>query len=222
MTIRPGERVGFVGATGAGKTSIMNLVTRFYDVTEGALIIDGKDIREWPLDVLRRSIGIVQQDVTLFSGTIIDNIRFFQTDISEERVKEACRLVGAEPFILRQPLGYETILSERASTLSAGERQLLSFARVLIFDPRILILDEATASLDSRTEEVLQKAIHRVSAGRTLLVIAHRLSTVQQMDTICVLDKGKIVEIGSPGELISQQGHYWRLHQAGIMLEEIA
>ncbi len=222
MKIHPGERVGFVGATGAGKTSIMNLVTRFYDVTSGALIIDGKDIREWPLDVLRRSIGIVQQDVTLFSGTIIDNIRFFQAEISEERVKEACRLVGAEPFILRQSLGYATILSERASTLSAGERQLLSFARVLIFDPRILILDEATASLDSRTEEVLQKAIHRVSAGRTLLVIAHRLSTVQQMDTICVLDKGKIVEMGSPGELISQQGHYWRLHQAGMLLEEVA
>lgn len=222
MIIHPGERVGFVGATGAGKTSIMNLVTRFYDVTSGALIIDGKDIREWPLDVLRRSIGIVQQDVTLFSGTIIDNIRFFQTDISEERVKEACRLVGAEPFILRQSLGYATILSERASTLSSGERQLLSFARVLIFDPRILILDEATASLDSRTEEVLQKAIHRVSAGRTLLVIAHRLSTVQQMDTICVLDKGRIVEMGAPGELINQQGHYWRLHQAGMLLEEVA
>ena len=222
LTIRPGERIGFVGATGAGKTSIMNLVTRFYDVTAGALIIDGKDIREWPLDVLRRSVGIVQQDVTLFSGTIIDNIRFFQADIPEERVREACRLVGAEPFILRQPLGYETILSERASTLSAGERQLLSFARVLIFDPRILILDEATACLDSRTEEILQKAIHRVSAGRTLLVIAHRLSTVQQMDTICVLEKGKIVERGTHDELLNREGHYWSLHQAGMLLEEVA
>jgi ATP-binding cassette, subfamily B, multidrug efflux pump len=216
LTIRPGERIGFVGATGAGKTSIMNLVTRFYDVTAGALIIDGKDIREWPLDVLRRTVGIVQQDVTLFSGTIVDNIRFFQDDIPEERVREACRLVGAEPFILRQPLGYETLLSERASTLSPGERQLLSFARVLIFDPRILILDEATACLDSRTEEVLQKAIHRVSAGRTLLVIAHRLSTVQQMDTICVLEKGRIVESGNHDELLDRQDYYWRLHQAGM------
>ena len=222
LTIKPGERVGFVGATGAGKSSIMNLVTRFYDVTSGAVIIDGKDVREWPLDVLRRTIGIVQQDVTLFSGTIVDNIRFFQSGISEERVREACRLVGAEPFILRQPKGYETILSERGSTLSAGERQLLSFARVLIFNPKILILDEATACLDSRTEEVLQQAIHRVSAGRTLLVIAHRLSTVQQMDTICVLEQGRIVESGTHGDLLRRQGYYWRLHQAGILEEEPA
>ena len=222
LTIKPGERVGFVGATGAGKSSIMNLVTRFYDVTSGAVVIDGKDVREWPLDVLRRTIGIVQQDVTLFSGTIVDNIRFFQSGISEERVREACRLVGAEPFILRQPKGYETILSERGSTLSAGERQLLSFARVLIFNPKILILDEATACLDSRTEEVLQQAIHRVSAGRTLLVIAHRLSTVQQMDTICVLEQGRIVESGTHGDLLRLQGYYWRLHQAGILEEETA
>ncbi len=222
LLIQPGERVGFVGATGAGKSSIMNLVTRFYDVTSGAVIIDGKDVRHWPLEALRRSVGIVQQDVTLFSGTILDNIRFFQSHISEERVREACQLVGAEPFILRQPLGYDTILSERGSTLSAGERQLLSFARVLIFDPRILILDEATASLDSRTEEVLQKAIHRVSVDRTLLVIAHRLSTVQQMDTICVLEQGRIVESGSHDELLRLEGHYWLLHQAGLLLDEVA
>jgi ATP-binding cassette subfamily B protein len=222
LTVKPGERIGFVGATGAGKSSLMSLVTRFYDVTSGAVVIDGTDVREWPLEALRRSVGIVQQDVTLFSGTIIDNIRFFQDEISAERVKEACRIVGAEPFILRQSQGYDTILSERAGTLSAGERQLLSFARVLVFAPKILILDEATASLDSRTEEVLQQAIHRVSQGRTLLVIAHRLSTVQQMDTICVLEQGRIVESGSHAELLRWQGHYWQLHQSGILLDEAA
>jgi len=222
LVIEPGEQVGFVGETGAGKSSIMNLVTRFYDVTSGSVVIDGKDIRQWPLEKLRRAVGIVQQDVTLFSGSIIDNIRFFQPHISEDRVREACRLVGAEPFILRQPLGYNTILSERATTLSAGERQLLSFARVLIFDPRVLILDEATACLDSATERVLQNAIQRVSLGRTLLVIAHRLSTVQQMDRICVLSEGRIVEQGSHDELLLQRGEYWKLHQSGMLLDEAA
>lgn len=222
LLIDAGEQVGFVGATGAGKSSVMNLVTRFYDVTEGAVVIDGKDIRQWPFEELRRTVGIVQQDVTLFSGTIMENIRFFQSDISEERVREACRLVGAEPFILCQPQGYNTMLSERATTLSAGERQLLSFARVLIFDPRVLILDEATACLDSATERVLQNAIQRVSVGRTLLVIAHRLSTVQQMDKICVLIEGRIVERGTHDNLLLQRGEYWKLHQSGMLLDEAA
>jgi len=220
LEIRPGERVGFVGATGAGKSSLMNLVTRFYDASAGRVVIDGKDVRDWPLEALRNTIGIVQQDVTLFSGSVLDNIRFFQEGIAEERVREACRLVGAEPFILRLAQGYHTQLSERAATLSAGERQLLSFARVLVFDPRILILDEATASLDSRTEEVLQRAIHRVSAGRTLLVIAHRLATVQEMDRIIVLDQGRIIESGTHDDLLVRGGHYWQLHQSGILLDE--
>lgn len=222
LTVRAGERVGFVGATGAGKSSLMNLVTRFYDVTTGAVFIDGRDVREWPLAALRETVGIVQQDVTLFSGTITDNIRFFRQDISVERVRAACRLVGAEQLILKQPHGYDTIMSERGSTLSTGERQLLSFARVLVFDPKILILDEATASLDSNTEAVLQAAIHQVSLGRTLLVIAHRLSTVQDMDTIVVLDQGRIVETGNHHELLQRQGHYWQLYQSGMLLDEAA
>jgi len=220
LTIPPGSKTGFVGASGAGKTSLLNLVARFYDATAGAVLVDGKDVREWPLEALHRTVGIVQQDVTLFSGSIIDNVRFFRTDIPEERVREACRQIGAEGFILRLPNGYETHLSERGSTLSSGERQLLSFARVLVFDPQILILDEATASLDSRTEAIVQEAIHHVSVGRTLLVIAHRLSTVREMDTIFVLDKGKVVESGSHTELMQLQGHYYHLHRSGVMLED--
>lgn len=222
LEIKPGERVGFVGASGAGKTSLMNLLARFYDVTEGSLKIDGRDIKEFPLAVLRKNVGIVQQDVTLFSGSVIDNIRFFRTDISEARVVEACRLVGADAFIRRLPEGYQTIMSERGSTLSFGERQLLSFARVMVFDPKILILDEATASLDSVSEAVLQEAIGKVSVGRTLLVIAHRLSTVQQMDYIVVLDHGRIVESGNHEELLKQGGFYRKLHQSSILLENVA
>lgn len=218
LEIRPGERVGFVGATGAGKSSLMNLATRFYDPSRGVVSIDGKDLRAWPLAALRQSVGIVQQDVTLFAGSLLDNIRFFRAEIPARQVKEACRLVGAEPFILRLPQGYDTVLSERAATLSAGERQLLSFARVLVFDPRILILDEATASLDSQTEAILQAAIHRVAQGRTLLVIAHRLATVRELDTIVVLDHGRIVETGSHEQLLQRQGAYWRLHCLGQLL----
>jgi ATP-binding cassette subfamily B protein len=220
LVIAPGKKVGFVGASGAGKSSLMNLAARFYDATAGIVSIDGRDVREWPLAKLRKTVGIVQQDVTLFSGTVTDNIRFFRPEIPEERVMEACRLVGAEQFILRLPQGYETPLSERGSSLSAGERQLLSFARVLVFDPQILILDEATASLDSETEAVLQNALQCVSQGRTLLVIAHRLSTVQEMDDIIVLDQGRIVESGNHGELLAHQGFYWSLHQSGILLDE--
>ncbi|NTV82293.1 MAG: ABC transporter ATP-binding protein [Chlorobaculum sp.] len=222
LTIKPGERVGFVGATGAGKSSIMNLVTRFYDVTSGMVSIDGVDIRDWPLEQLRHTVGIVQQDVTLFFGTVIDNVRFFRNDIADEEVISACRLAGADALIRRLPQGYETLLSERGSTLSAGERQLLSFARVLLFDPRILILDEATSNLDSGTEEVLQQSVHRVSEGRTLLVIAHRLSTVQEMDTICVLDQGRIVEKGTHHELLEKDGYYRKLYRSSMHLETAA
>jgi ATP-binding cassette subfamily B protein len=215
LRIPAATKAGFVGTSGAGKTSLMNLTARFYDVISGSVLIDGKDVRDWPGEALRQTVGIVQQEVTLFSGSIMDNVRFFRQDISDDRVKEACRKVGAEGFILRLPQGYSTVLAERGSTLSSGERQLLSFARVLVFDPKILILDEATASLDSGTEEILQQAIHRVSEHRTLLVIAHRLSTVKEMDIIIVMDKGRIVEQGSHAELLVRKGYYWRLQQSG-------
>ncbi len=215
LTIPQGSKTGIVGASGAGKTTLMNLLARFYDVTEGAVLIDGKDVREWPLEELRNVVGIVQQDVTLFVGSIIDNVRFFRGDIPVERVREVCRLVGAERFILHLPNGYNTLLPERGNSLSSGEQQLLSLARVLVFDPRILILDEATASLDPKTESAVREAIHRVSMGRTLLVIAHRLSTVREMDTIVVLHKGRIVETGSHSELMHKQGYYHYLHQSG-------
>jgi ATP-binding cassette subfamily B protein len=156
----------------------------------------------------------------LFSGTVLDNIRFFRPEITQNQVAAASRLVGAEPFILRLPQGYNTLISERGRTLSSGERQLLSFARAMVFNPRILILDEATASLDSESEAVLQEAIHHVSYGRTLLVIAHRLSTVQQMDYIIVLDQGKIVERGNHKELLRINGFYERLHRSGVLMEK--
>ncbi len=220
LKIKPGDRVGFVGASGAGKTSLMSLLARFYDTTGGSVIIDGKDIRKWPIADLRRTVGIVQQDITLFSGSVVDNIRFFRNEISRERVIEVCKLIGAHHFISKLPNGYDTVLTEKGATLSFGERQLLSFARVMVFDPKILVLDEATASLDSETESILQQAITQVSEGRTLLVIAHRLSTVQQMDYIVVLDNGHIVEKGSHEELLENDGYYNKLHKSGVLVNE--
>jgi len=222
LNIKPGDSVGFVGASGAGKTTLMSLLARFYDTTGGSIIIDGQDIKKWPLAKLRQTVGIVQQDITLFSGTVLDNIRFFRNEISPERVIEVCKLIGADGFISKLTKGYDTLLSERAATLSFGERQLLSFARVMVFNPKILILDEATASLDSETEAILQEAITKVSKDRTLLVIAHRLSTIQHMDYIVVLDDGIIVEKGSHEELLDNDGHYNLLHKSGVLVEELA
>jgi len=215
LSIQPGERVGFVGASGSGKTSLMNLLVRFYDCTGGSISIDGHDIRQWPVADLRRTVGMVQQDITLYSGTVLDNIRFFKTDIPRERVIEVCERIGADPFIRRLTGGYDALLSEKGSTLSFGQRQLLSFARVLVFDPKILILDEATASLDSETESVLQEAIGKVSENRTLLVVAHRLATVQAMDRIVVLDNGLVVEQGTHDELLALRKHYFKFYLSG-------
>ncbi len=213
LHIRPGEFVGIVGTTGAGKSSLVNLLARFYDVKKGSVQIDGVDIRRLRLDSLHRIVGLVQQDPFLYSGTILDNVRLFHEDISRESVIDACRQVGAEPMIMRLKDGYDTRLSERGSGLSAGERQLISFARILVFKPKILILDEATANLDTHTERLIQQALDRVSRGRTTLVIAHRLSTVMHADRIIVMKGGMIVEEGAHDALMAQDGYYAELHR---------
>ncbi|WP_284638684.1 ABC transporter ATP-binding protein [Paenibacillus silviterrae] len=213
LHIRPGEMVGIVGTTGAGKSSLMSLLCRFYDVREGSILVDGTDIRDIPQAVLHRMIGLVQQEPYLFSGSIIDNVRLFDENISREKVIEACRFVGADVLIERLKDGYDTRLSERGSGLSAGERQMISFARIVVFEPKILILDEATANLDSHTEQLVQSALQVVSQGRTTMVIAHRLSTIMQADRIIVMRQGRIVEEGTHRQLLDKQGYYEQLYR---------
>jgi len=209
--VEAGEFIGIVGTTGAGKSSLVNLLTRFYDVRQGSVCIDGVDIRKLPLETLNRMVGLVQQEPFLYSGSILDNVRLFDVSISREAVIEACRLVGAGPMIERLPGGYDTRLTERGSGLAAGERQLISFARIVVFQPKILILDEATANLDSHTEVLIQHALEQVSQGRTTLVIAHRLSTIQSADRIIVMKHGRIVEEGSHEGLVEKKGDYAEL-----------
>ncbi|MCK9859897.1 ABC transporter ATP-binding protein [Paenibacillus sp. ATY16] len=213
LHIRPGEMVGIVGTTGAGKSSLMSLLCRFYDVNEGSVQIDGNDVRHIPQAELHRIVGLVQQEPYLYAGSIIDNVRMFDESISREDVIRACEFVGADQLINRMTGGYETKLSERGSGLSAGERQLISFARIIVFRPKILILDEATANLDSQTEQLIQRALQVVSEGRTTIVIAHRLSTIMHADRIIVLSHGTIVESGTHAELIEQQGVYEELYR---------
>lgn len=212
FVINPGETAAFVGATGAGKSTIINLLTRFYDIQKGQILIDGVDIREYSKEQLRSNIGLVLQDVFLFTGTIKDNIRLNRQDISDQRIKEIAQYVNAHKFIQRLPSKYEEEVMERGSTLSAGQRQLLSFARALAFDPAILILDEATANIDTETEELIQEALPRLFSNRTSIVVAHRLSTIQDADKIIVLHKGKIREMGNHQELLKQQGIYYNLY----------
>jgi ATP-binding cassette subfamily B multidrug efflux pump len=213
LHIRPGEMVGIVGTTGAGKSSLMSLLCRFYDVHQGSIQIDGVDIRTIPQSKLHRIIGLVQQEPFLYSGSIIDNVRLFDETISREQVIEACTFVGADTLISRLKDGYDTLLTERGSGLSAGERQLISFARIGVFEPKILILDEATANLDSKTEQLVQSALQVVSEGRTTLVIAHRLSTIMQADRIIVMRQGRIVEEGSHSQLLELHGYYEQLYR---------
>lgn len=212
LHIKPGEMIGIVGTTGAGKSSLISLLCRFYDVSEGSIRIDGIDIRELAQSDLHRMVGLVQQEPYLYSGTVLDNVRLFDETISRERVIEACRFIGADSIIMRMREGYDTRLSERGSGLSAGERQLISFARIIVFQPKILILDEATANLDSHTEQLIQNALQLVAEGRTTLVIAHRLSTIMGADRILVMSKGRIVEQGTHQELLNSHGYYEELY----------
>jgi ATP-binding cassette subfamily B protein len=211
--VTPGHRVGIVGATGSGKTTIMNLLLRFYDVQQGRITIDGVDIREMDLHVLRSMFGMVLQDVHLFSGTIADNVRLGDPAIDYAAVRRAIEAVHANRFIDRLPLGTETMVAERGASLSVGQKQLLSLARALVFDPPVLILDEATSSVDTETELLIRDALDVIMRGRTTIAIAHRLSTIQHMDRILVLHKGQLRESGTHDELLAQRGIYHRLFQ---------
>lgn len=211
--VRPGERVALVGATGAGKSTIISLLSRFYDVTAGAILVDGIDIRKYDPQGLRRSIGVVLQDVFLFSGSVTDNIGLGDEAISEEQVRSAADIVHADGFIRQLPHAYDTRVGERGSSLSVGQKQLLAFARALVRNPRILVLDEATSSIDTDTELLIRDALEKLLRGRTSIVIAHRLSTVQNADRILVLHRGRIREAGTHQELLKLKGIYWRLFQ---------
>lgn len=211
--VNAGETVAFVGATGAGKSSIINLLSRFYDINKGEIKIDGVDIHEYELGHLRRNIGVVLQDVFLFSDTIENNITLGDKTISHDTIIEAAKLVGVHDFIERLPGGYDYNVMERGSTLSVGQRQLISFVRAMVQNPRIIVLDEATSSVDTETEEMIQDAIGKLMKGRTAIVIAHRLSTIQKANNIIVVDKGRIVEQGNHEELLQQEGFYANLYR---------
>ncbi|WP_026956555.1 ABC transporter ATP-binding protein [Algoriphagus vanfongensis] len=211
--VKPGQTVALVGATGAGKSSTINLLSRFYEINQGSISIDGTDIRDFELSVLRKHIGVVLQDVFLFSNTIYYNITLGNPSISREQVLEAAEMVGARKFIEKLPGGLDYNVMERGATLSVGQRQLISFVRAMVYNPEIIILDEATSSVDTETEELIQESIEKMMKGRTSIVIAHRLSTIQKADQIIVLHKGEIVETGTHDSLLEQDGYYSQLHQ---------
>lgn len=212
--VKPGETIALVGPTGAGKTTIVNLISRFYEVSEGAVLIDGMDVRKVTLESLRSQLGIMTQDNFLFSGTIRDNIRYGRLDATDEEIQAAAKAVNAHEFIMEMEKGYDTVISERGAGLSIGQRQLLAFARTMVSRPGILILDEATSSIDTHTEILVQKGIDALLKGRTSFIIAHRLSTIRKADRIFVIDQGNILEEGSHEELLAMKGAYWRLYRS--------
>jgi ABC-type multidrug transport system fused ATPase/permease subunit len=211
--IEPGEKVALVGATGSGKTTTIKLLNRFYDVQKGAIQVGGIDVRQWDLQALRRHIGVVLQDVFLFSGDIRTNLELGDSAIPMERIERAARVANAEEFIRRLPDGFQSPVRERGSNFSGGQRQLLSLARVLVFEPEILVMDEATSSVDTETETLIQDALEKIMRDRTCLLIAHRLSTIRNADRIIVLHHGEVREVGSHAELMARQGIYHRLYQ---------
>ena len=215
----PGQKVAFVGATGAGKTTITNLINRFYDIADGKIRYDGININKIKKSDLRRSLGIVLQDTNLFTGTVMENIRYGNLDATDEQCVEAAKLAGADDFITRLPQGYETPLTNNGANLSQGQRQLLAIARAAVADPPVMILDEATSSIDTRTEAIVQRGMDKLMEGRTVFVIAHRLSTVMNADVIMVLDHGRIIERGSHEKLIADKGTYYRLYTGAFELE---
>jgi len=222
LEVRPGETVAVVGHTGAGKTTLTSLLLRFYDVQRGRVLVDGVDVREWNLQELRRQFGMVLQDVHLFSGTIASNIRLGDREITDREVAEAAAAVHLDGFVAGLPRGLEEEVKERGSSLSAGQKQLVSFARALVHDPRILILDEATSNVDTHTEILIREALERLLENRTSLVIAHRLSTIQKADRIVVMHKGRVREVGNHQELLARRGIYYRLYQLQYKDQEIA
>ena len=215
----PGQKVAFVGATGAGKTTITNLINRFYDIADGKIRYDGININKIRKKDLRRSLGLVLQDTNLFTGTVLENIRYGRLDATEEECRTAAELAGADDFITRLPQGYETVLTNNGANLSQGQRQLIAIARAAVADPPVMILDEATSSIDTRTEAIVQRGMDKLMEGRTVFVIAHRLSTVMNSDVIMVLDHGRIIERGSHDKLIAEKGTYYKLYTGAFELE---
>jgi ATP-binding cassette subfamily B protein len=220
LSIAPGEMIGLVGHSGSGKSTLVNLICRFYDVSDGAIRIDGVDVRSVPISQFRSHIGLVLQEPFLFFGTIAENIAYGKPEASREEIVAAARAAHAHEFILRLPHGYDSLVGERGQALSGGERQRISIARALLIDPRILILDEATSAVDTETEKEIQKALDNLVQGRTTIAIAHRLSTLRKADRLVVLDRGRVVEVGDHDALMASEGAYFRLWQAQARRDE--